>query len=191
MNALMSFALYSLVISLTFIPCLVMADDGNGMDMSMDGSMTLMSGTMLPYLHFTRGDTIWLLGWVPQSPGAVAGACIGLFLLSLVDRWLAAIRAMADSHWRRRAQIVMSNKPNFTSPSSKRISRSFAFRHIPPFILAHDIARGILHAGQMALAFAFMLVVMTYQAAFIISIVIGLGVGESVFGRYASAASAH
>lgn len=33
-------------------------------------------------------------------------------------------------------------------------------RNVPPFIAAHDIARGVLHAGQMAVSFAFMLAVM-------------------------------
>ena len=83
------------------LPSAVVAHD-DGMDMSMDGSMSLASGTMKPYLHFTPGDVMWFLGWVPQSRGAMVGASIGLFLLALVERWLAAIRASAESHWRRR-----------------------------------------------------------------------------------------
>lgn len=74
----------------------------NGMDMAMDGAMNLSSSAMRAYLHFSPGDTLWFLGWVPQTGGATAGACIGLFLLALVDRWLAAIRATADSAWRER-----------------------------------------------------------------------------------------
>ena len=35
----------------------VAMDDMNGMDMSMDGSMALAMGNMIPYLHFTIGDT--------------------------------------------------------------------------------------------------------------------------------------
>jgi len=73
----------------------------NGMDMDMDGAMALSSGNMLSYLHFTPGDTLWFQGWVPLSKGAMFGACVGLFLLALVDRWLAAIRAMAEVGWRK------------------------------------------------------------------------------------------
>ena len=73
----------------------------NGMDMSMDGAMALASGNMLFYLHFTPGDTLWFQGWVPHSNGAMVGACIGLFMLALVERWLAAIRAMAEVVWRK------------------------------------------------------------------------------------------
>ncbi|KAF8889554.1 Ctr copper transporter [Gymnopilus junonius] len=142
------------------------------MVMNMDGAMSLTSANMVPYLHFSPGDTVWFLGWVPESAGAMVGTCIGLFMLALVERWLAAIRATAERNWPIR-QIVPHP------------------RNTPPFIFSHDVPRGILHAGQSALGFAFMLVVMTYQAAFLISIVVGLGVGEMIFGRHVGAASAH
>lgn len=61
----------------------------------------LASGTMRPYLHFTTGDILWFQGWVPQSAGAMIGACIGLFLLALVDRWIAACRTLMETHWRK------------------------------------------------------------------------------------------
>ncbi|KAJ3784717.1 CTR copper uptake transporter [Lentinula aff. detonsa] len=171
------------------------ARDSNGMIMSMDGSMDLASGNMLTYLHFTvGGDILWFQGWVPQGPGAMFGACVGLFLLALVDRWIAACRAMMEVHWAKRAQIAYANKLNANENADKKRAVSpltpgnvFLMRRAPPFIPAHDIVRGILHAGQAALTFAFMLVVMTFQLGFIIAIVVGLGVGETLFGRYAHA----
>lgn len=93
-----SFTLCSVVV-LNLQPVLA---DSNGMDMSMDGAMSLASGSMIPYLHFTRGDTLWFLGWVPQSAGAMVGACIGLFMLALVERWVAACRAVMEAHWSKR-----------------------------------------------------------------------------------------
>lgn len=74
----------------------------NGMDMSMDGAMELAVGQMLPYLHFTPGDNLWFLGWVPTSTGAMVGTCIGLFLLSMVDRWIGACRGVMEMHWHNR-----------------------------------------------------------------------------------------
>ncbi len=85
-------------------------------------------------------------------------------------------------------------------------------RTIAPFIPAHDIARGLLHGAQALLTFAFMLAVMsvacypllpaaggtfhltcdlfrTFNAGIILTIVIGLGVGETLFGRYAASRS--
>lgn len=91
----------SLLLTLAFAT-LVAAHD-NGMDMSMDGSMDLAMGQMLTYLHFTPGDMLWFLGWVPQSAGAMAGTCIGLFLLGVVERWFAACSAVMQAHWAKRS----------------------------------------------------------------------------------------
>jgi len=75
-----------------------------------------------------------------------------------------------------RAEIAYINKRNATSDSKGQAYESksshprlsklptvagiLTLRTIPPFIPAHDIVRGILHAGQAALAFTFMLAVM-------------------------------
>ncbi|KAJ7118335.1 Ctr copper transporter family-domain-containing protein [Mycena epipterygia] len=169
----------------------------NGMDMSMDDGMTLASGTMMSMLHFTRGDTLWFAGWVPQSAGAMAGACIGLFVLALVDRWVAALRAMMEAQWRaaaRRQQVAAGKGcDNADADDDKKTKKKKKFGGVrltaPPFVPAHDVMRGAMHALQAFLGFAFMLAVMTFQAAFIITIALGLGVGEMLFGRYASAAA--
>lgn len=194
--------------------------DSNGMDMSMDGAMDLASGNMLTYLHFTPGDTLWFIGWVPSSKGAMVGVCIGLFLLALVERWLAAVRGVMEVHWAvryvlsrllssylllfssspaslvvnrfvvhlwggicvgraltssylfHRAQIELSNRMNnkagLPNPGVNANEKSKASSLLgmgrrgamPPFIPAHDISRGILHVGQTALSFLFMLAVM-------------------------------
>ncbi|KAF8200097.1 CTR copper uptake transporter [Pholiota molesta] len=215
----------------------------NGMDMSMDGSMALAAGAMRPYLHFTfGGDTLWFLGWVPASRGAMAGACVGLFLLGVVDRWLAAVRAVAERAWRQREQISAANLLNASKASEKDragarqgIRNVLTLRTLPPFVASHDVVRGVLHAGQAALLYTFMLAIilsgwlvlllrsvavaasllpvhatttyyfaslsfwvafgiipgLTFNAAFLIAIVVGLGVGETLFGRFTSAAGLH
>ncbi|KAI0665517.1 CTR copper uptake transporter [Trametes maxima] len=170
----------------------------NGMDMSMDGSMDLAAGQMLTYLHFTPGDIVLFYGWVPSSKRAMAGACIGLFLFALVERWIGACRSVMEAHWRTRAQIIQADRINLPTSSDKkralpsgRIRDTITLRNAPPFIPAHDIARGILHAAQVAIQFAFMLIVMSFQVSFILSIIIGLSVGETLFGRFASHASLH
>lgn len=43
---------------------------------------------------------------------------------------------------------------------SARVRDTVTMRSGPPFILAHDLARGILHATQSALHFAIMLALM-------------------------------
>ena len=79
----------------------------NGMDMSMDGAMDLASGMMRAYLHFTMGDTLWFEGWVPETAGAMVGACIGLFLLVIIERWISATRSVMEVHWRKRCVVIV------------------------------------------------------------------------------------
>ncbi|CAA7264701.1 unnamed protein product [Cyclocybe aegerita] len=174
---------------------------------------------MVPYLHFFGGDNVFFETWRPSSSGALAGACIGLVLLALLERWLAATRSVFDAHWQRRAQAMAAARdgcissdaqknPNSErdsatkslvtgdasireaererseeSPNSNLVTVRSRLRTITPFIAAHDIPRGALYALQMLLGYGLMLAVMTYQAAYIISIVAGLGIGEIVFGR--------
>ena len=70
-----------------------------------------------------------------------------------------------------------------TELSNEKFVMKVPARTIPPFILAHDLPRGLIHAGQALLTYVLMLSVMTFNAAFLIAIVAGLGVGEMVFGR--------
>jgi len=200
------------LVALSVLPLALCHD--NGMDMTMDGPMDLSMGQMLMYLHFTSGDNVLFFGWVPKSAGSMVGTCIGLFLLAMLDRWLAACMAMMSAHWSKRAQVVQEDKrssrglPVASLPAEPSRKDSFAsesdvpppapaapsihpitLRNAPPFILSHDIVRGIMYAGHVALQFAFMLIVMTFQVGFILSIVVGLGVGETLFGRFASHAT--
>ncbi|KAI0070223.1 hypothetical protein K474DRAFT_1670324 [Panus rudis PR-1116 ss-1] len=168
------------------------------------------------------------MGWVPKSPGAMVGACIGLFLLGVAERLVAAVRGVGERFWRERALVLRAerlrnaeklpmnspNSPTRSTPDLKTISSSskssssasiasisspspstnadaitplkdaITMRDAPPFILAHDVTRGVLYACQAALQFALMLAVMYYQVGFILSIVIGLGFGEMLFGRF-------
>ncbi|KAH8986462.1 CTR copper uptake transporter [Lactarius akahatsu] len=141
-----SLALLSLIVTFSFT-CTLAHD--NGMDMNMDQGMSMSMGNM----------------------GAMVGTCIGLFMLAVAERWLSAMRAVMEAHWRTRAQIrvATSDKPS---------------RRVPPFILSYDVPRGIMRMTLASIGFLFMLAVMTFQLGFIFSIVIGLGVGETLFGRY-------
>ncbi|KAI0061354.1 CTR copper uptake transporter [Artomyces pyxidatus] len=179
-------ALNRLIILFALFSPSILAHD-NGMNMDMDQGMDLTMGNMIQYLHFTSGDNLWFLGWVPKSAGAMVGTCIGLFMLALVERWLSAMRAVMEVHWNIRAQIVLSNKlnlPECHTPDTKTSNRALTRTKVPPFIATHDIPRGIIQAVISAIGFLFMLAVMTFQVGFILSIVVGLGVGETLFGRY-------
>ncbi|PCH42802.1 copper transporter [Wolfiporia cocos MD-104 SS10] len=177
----------------------------NGMDMSTDDAMPLAQGEMLSYLHFTPGDILWFQGWVPKSSGAMVGTCIGLLLLGMLERWITAASAVMQMHWSRRAYIIQTGNSSESTLSvasshseTKRpaaVARPASLlgrltqQSFPPFILSHDIPRGILYMAHAALSFAFMLAAMTFQLAFILSLIVGLGVGETLFGRFVSHAA--
>ncbi|KAF8587336.1 hypothetical protein K439DRAFT_1338410 [Ramaria rubella] len=166
---------------------------------------------MKPWLHFTLGDNLFFMAWVPLSAGTVIGACIGLFLLAIVERWVSSMRAVMQVYWSRKTEEILATRftkfPNDSSTSDKkRLSensddteieslseqrpdgRSFTrishLRRATPFIPAHDFTRGAIHACQAALNYTLMLAVMTFHAGYIIAIILGLGVGEVLFGRF-------
>ncbi|KAG8812814.1 hypothetical protein FRC19_002876 [Serendipita sp. 401] len=179
-------------------------------DMHSGGSSSSSTMTMMvPYLHFTPGDTLLFEGWVPKKPGPIFGACIGLFLLAILDRWLAALRRLMEFWWAERARvkltrkfveikdqtpreeqkvgdisIVSSSQPSGSQQSDEPLPR-LSRERIPPFMFTHDLARGAFVVFQTAITYGLMLCVMTFNAGFIISILIGLGVGEVLFGRLA------
>jgi copper transporter 1 len=49
---------------------------------------------MIPYLHFTGGDYLFFVGLAPTSKGAIAGACIVLVILSILERAVAGARGI-------------------------------------------------------------------------------------------------
>jgi len=173
----------------------------NGMDMSMDTPMDLAVGNMLPYLHFTPGDTVWFPGWVPSSVGAMVGTCIGVFLLSIMERWMAACLGLAERHWVERASILiiessdditpLPSPPGSPTPSSSSSSPEKSKWGLPPFMPEFDITRGVLFAAHTFLKVLLMLAVMTFQLAFLVSIAIGSGVGETMFGRFSLSSQEH
>ncbi|KAK2459811.1 hypothetical protein APHAL10511_008132 [Amanita phalloides] len=162
----------------------------SGMNMGTDAGSGMSQ--MMSFLHFTPiGDTLWFHGWITGSPGAMIGACIGLFLLAIFERYVAAARAIVERAWYQSAQYGMSDKlnefPHHKSPLGVQVKNSISLRsgpHTPAFILSQDLARGAVHMVHSALKYLFMLAVMTFQLGFIISICIGAGVGEVIFGRH-------
>lgn len=71
-----------------------------------------MEITMTPWLHFKGGDYLLFKAVHPSNSGAIAGACIVLIILALLERWIAATRAALQVVWRRR--YVTSNEASKT-----------------------------------------------------------------------------
>ncbi|KAH9921949.1 Ctr copper transporter [Epithele typhae] len=146
---------------------------------------------MIPWLHFTGGSVLFFESWEPNTPGAIAGTCIGLLALAVFERWVNGMRGIVEAKWKKRALALMSSKANVRgSATDSAAAPPSATRTYPPFIPSHDIPRGALFAFQALLYYLLMLAVMTFQAGFIIAIVGGLMIGEVLFGRF-NAVRAH
>lgn len=67
-------------------------------------SLASLKAVALPtvYFHGTLGDTLWFASWAPSSAGSFFAACFVLFVLGVLDRFLAAVRAMSESRWQAR-----------------------------------------------------------------------------------------
>jgi solute carrier family 31 (copper transporter), member 1 len=76
------------------------------MQTSMPDGSAVSTGMMMPWLHFTGGDYLFFRSWHPTSSGAIAGACIGLVLLAIFERWVTASRYVLESHWRQQCVLL-------------------------------------------------------------------------------------
>ncbi|KAF8600395.1 hypothetical protein BDV93DRAFT_525426 [Ceratobasidium sp. AG-I] len=162
---------------------------------SADMSTMMM---MTPYFHWLGdADALFFRAWVPRSPGALVGACIALVTLAVFERFLANAKGLVEAWWRRRhaAQItrtLVTPDNASTHSHSKSIESGSGVAYlmgavapplIPPFEWVHDLTRGAMQGVQSLIGFFLMLSVMTYNAAFLIAVVVGLAVGEVTFAR--------
>lgn len=173
------------------------------MDMNSTTTTTAMT-MMTPWLHFSGGDYLIFKTWMPESKGAIAGACIALVAFCILERWIAALRRQMEIKWGSGALVLIrkqhnsygvDDKPKDPSDKIDGIEEGCSSlpttpvtvpsrpRLVPPFILMHDITRGIFQAVQSLFSYALMLAVMTFNASYIISIILGLALGEVLFGR--------
>lgn len=68
---------------------------------SSSANSTKTEGIMIPYMHFLLGDAVIFKEWIPHGRGAMAGACIGLFFLAILERFSAGMRGVIEAKWKR------------------------------------------------------------------------------------------
>jgi hypothetical protein len=76
------------------------SDSMDGMDMG-GGSSSSQHGMNMFFHYNPTGDTLWFSGWAPSKAGPMAATFIGLFMLAVFERWVAACRAVAERSWAR------------------------------------------------------------------------------------------
>ncbi|KAG8736985.1 hypothetical protein FRC10_008671 [Ceratobasidium sp. 414] len=132
---------------------------------------------MIPYLHFTPGDALFFKEWVPKSSGAVGGACVGLFILAILQRCVSAMRGVMDQHWKQRSDALaaarfvrlresvtstdkVSEEGGCCTTENTTTETPAPRPTLPPFILSHELARGGMQILQSFFGYALMLAVM-------------------------------
>lgn len=78
-----------------------------------------------------------------------------------------------------------SSADSLRARHERTIATRRALSLAPPFKLAHDVPRGVLFMFHSFINYLLMLSVMTYDAWFFIAVLLGQGVGECAFGRFA------
>ncbi|KAI8995322.1 hypothetical protein BD414DRAFT_534505 [Trametes punicea] len=89
----------------------------------------------------------------------------------------------SDAREQKAAEVQEVNADSLPTEKTSRSMRSP--RTLPPFVASHDIPRGCSDGTDRAKKFFSSR--RTFQAAYIISIVVGLGIGEVLFGRIGGA----
>ncbi|KAI8641793.1 Ctr copper transporter [Parasitella parasitica] len=154
----------------------------------------------------SSGDGIWFDAWVPKSEGAYIGACFGLLFFATLSRGLPALEAYFIAWKRLRDNRIAGNQlvalqPNTVktdvekSANSTDDSSSQSFNPnaypislrlpiVPPFSWSTDTVRSFLTAFSSFVSYLLMMVVMTGNGGFFVVIVVGVFLGEMVFGRF-------
>ncbi|KAJ6627671.1 Ctr copper transporter [Mycena sp. CBHHK59/15] len=168
-----------------------MTDSSNTTTTDSSDSMSSMM-MMKSYLHFTPGDTLIFDTIVASSPGAIVGTCIILFLISVGDRYLRAVCRGIEQRFTQRTKKLTaafyfadaSGKSTSSKvPASESVMSDQPVASSQKFILSHELSRGALAGLVSTVHYFLMLVVMTFNASFIISVILGVVVGEVAFGR--------
>ncbi|KAK7058565.1 hypothetical protein VNI00_002201 [Paramarasmius palmivorus] len=161
-----------------------MGDMGSmsGMDNSTDSSMSMSHMMMVPYLHFTKGaDVLLFKSIVPNSAGAIFGACLIFFVIAIFDRWFHAYYRGVERRFKARTARLQEDYEGSTENLREGVKTAPAPK--PKFVLSHELSRAFLQGAVTTIHYLLMLVVMTFNASYIISIILGHAIGEFSFGR--------
>ncbi|PWZ02438.1 hypothetical protein BCV70DRAFT_50 [Testicularia cyperi] len=135
---------------------------------SSTAAATANSMMMPVFFHATGGDILWISGFRPTSPAAVLGASVLVFFIALLSRFLDALKRVVQCS---RDAAGDSQGKNYTSSPAR-------------FSLRADTVVGLVFLVHSGLAYLLMLAVMTGNAYYFSAILIGLGLGETAFGRF-------
>lgn len=159
------------------------------MSSGMDNTTSTMMGMLMLPFHTTLGvDMLWFQPWIPADPSSTLGACIGLFFLAVVHVFLRTGVCIADRQ-RVNAQMDSIQYYRLASKEGETLQQSpppYPGAHpVPQFKWLVDAPRGLLEGFTSAIGYFLMLAVMLMNAYFFLSIILGIIVGHTAFGRFA------
>ncbi|KAF9490413.1 hypothetical protein BDN71DRAFT_1400087 [Pleurotus eryngii] len=160
---------------------------------------------MTPWLHLGGGDAVLFQQWKPVSPAAIAGVCVGLLLFAVLDRLLGAFRRLMEGRWQKRRLALTGERDGSVAallldsfkalgrkdegidrpyPLAKQTTSMTSTPRLTMTMMTPiDLYRGLLYGLQALTTYTLMLTAMTFHAAYILSILVGLSFGEMLFGR--------
>ncbi|KAI5892190.1 uncharacterized protein SCHCODRAFT_02504038 [Schizophyllum commune H4-8] len=148
---------------------------------------------MKSYLHFTMGDVVLFDNVTPSSAGAVLGACLIFFLIAIGECYLRALRRRMDRTFSARSAMLSSCRLQTlyaVSGDDSKLPVESEVAETPStpenkhrFVVSQDLSRGVIAGAQTTIHYLLMLVAMSFNASYIVSIILGVVVGETAFGR--------
>ncbi|KAG0170635.1 hypothetical protein DFQ30_002206 [Apophysomyces sp. BC1015] len=175
-----------------------MSGHGSGSASTTPKKSMMMS--MMGTYHWTtfNSDAILLEAWYPESESGYIGACFGLMFFAILSRGLMAVETYFASWRSMRAAAAEAQKAQPTDSALKDSEKHAAypaslskFPTVPPFDWVMDPARSFLTLVASFISYLLMMIVMTGNGGFFISILGGIFIGELLFGRFRSLGGFH
>ncbi|KAF7722095.1 hypothetical protein EC973_003710 [Apophysomyces ossiformis] len=164
-----------------------------GHDMSGMGHMMMSMGTF----HWSNvGEALFLDAWVPKSEPAYIGACFGLMFFAVLSRALMALETYFAA-WRTiRAAAASKNITSGVALQDSEKHNDYPepmsnLPTVPPFNWLMDPARSFMTTVSSFVSYLLMMVVMTGNGGYFVSILGGIFIGELLFGRFRSLGGLH
>ncbi|XP_071821399.1 protein SLC31A2-like [Apostichopus japonicus] len=129
------------------------------------------------YFTFDVETTILIKAWKVETIAGLIGSCIVVFFIAFLFEWIKVLRSKLE------ASLIADLQGEETTAESTETS------HIlekdddsPPLLHPGHALQTILHVLQLAVAYALMLIVMTYNGWLTMSVLLGAGFGYYFFG---------